>query len=476
MDVRFRPHEHRAGLERPLHLAELVLYLREAVVLLDHLAVRHVQLRRGYLVVAHESRELLEFPVVDHRDELRAVKHLPGLLVDDVAPDETPQAFRLRRRYPEPVRIGLELLDESEERLVLAPLPLVERPAPVDNHLLPDLALGFLFAAFLVLDYDLHLARHRSRLVPEVGAGACVPLGVERPRHLVPCTFPEALRHDVAVPRVDDVQHVGARIHPPVRDEDVPSHAQHVDRFLHRRPQRVVVERVAGEHPEGDRNAVVVHEQSELDDRLLPVLLADPEFPKPLRHDVPLVVQHVGVRPRRLEEEVRDVVEHGLRVPSRSAPDARVHAPDDLRGVLADDAQRVVDAAVVGVADYRAVPQLVLPDGRQLRGRVEKPSVGEEPDDADEVVPDLRRELDAREQLVQPERREHGIENHRRHPLRVAEVLLVAVFEGQRHGLPRSRPDERLEFLDERLAVPERLPQAGEVAGLAVVVPGERPD
>lgn len=132
-----RPHVDGPGLERRLHLAELVLDLREAVVLVDDLAVGHVELGRDDLVIAEELVELAELLVVDHRRELRAVKDVPGRPVEDVLPEEPPQALALRRRDPEAARICLELLDEREEGRVLVQLALVEAPAPVDDDLFP---------------------------------------------------------------------------------------------------------------------------------------------------------------------------------------------------------------------------------------------------------------------------------------------------------------------------------------------------
>ena len=111
--------EHWPGVESSLHLAELVLDLRQAVVLLDDGAVVHLQFGRDDLVVPHEVIELRELLVGDLGDELRGVQHLARLLVEDVALDESPEAFALRRSEAEAVRIRLEPFDEVEERLVL---------------------------------------------------------------------------------------------------------------------------------------------------------------------------------------------------------------------------------------------------------------------------------------------------------------------------------------------------------------------
>ena len=316
--------------------------------------------------------------------------------------------------------------------------------------------------------------RHDVRLAPEVRARRVVAAGRERPRDLVRRALPKALRHDVAVAGVADVPHVRPAVHPPVGDEYEASEAQRPDGLFHRGPQRVVVERVAGEHPDGQRDAFAVHEQPQLDDGLPPVLLADAHLAKAL-HGVPTVVPRVPVGPLRLEEEVGHVVEHQARLPPRAARDAGVHAPDDLLRVRVDHVQRVVDAAVVRAVRGRAVPQVVLPHRRALRRRIQEPAVHEQPHDALQVVPDIRRELDAGEQLVQSERLEHGVQNHRGHALRLAEARRVALREGQRHGLAVRGPGIWLKCLDERPAVVERLPQPRQIARLAVVVARERP-
>ena len=279
---------------------------------------------------------------------------------------------------------------------------------------------------------------------------------------------------DVPVPRVDRVEHVGAGVHPAVRDEDVPPHRQRVYRLLHGGLQSMVVQRVPGEHPERNRDSVVVHEEPELHDRLPAALLAHAELPQPLRDDLALRVQHIPVRARRLEVEVRHVVEHDLCVPPRPAPDAGVHASDYPGGVLAYDVQRVVYAPRIRFAYEGLVPILVLLHCGALGRRVEKSPVHEEPHDSGQVVPDLRRELDACEELVQPKRGEHRVEDCRSHALRLAEALLVAVPERDQNVLAGFCGYERLKRLDQRLAVAERLPQPQKVVGPAVVVPRER--
>ena len=110
-----RTDEHGPGVECSLHLAELVLDLRQAVVLLDDGAVVHPQFGRDDLVVPHEVVELRQLLVVDLSDELRSVQHLARLPVEDVALDEPPEAFALRRSEAEAVRIRLEPFEESEE-------------------------------------------------------------------------------------------------------------------------------------------------------------------------------------------------------------------------------------------------------------------------------------------------------------------------------------------------------------------------
>ena len=136
-----------------------------------------------------------------------------------------------------------------------------------------------------------------------------------------------------------------------------------------------------------------------------------------------------------------------------------------------DDVERVVDVVVVGAGDERTE---VLPDllhrGR-LGCRFEDPPVCEEPDDPREVVADLRRELDAREEFVEAERSEDGVEDRRRQALGLAEALRVARLERNEDPLLRGFPDERLELFDEGLARAKRGAQPLQVVRLSVVVP-----
>ena len=82
------------------------------MVLVDDLAVRHVELRRDDLVVAEEVVERAELLVVDHRRELRAVEDVSRLPVEDVRLQEPPQALLLPRKpltaapsFPIPIRL-----------------------------------------------------------------------------------------------------------------------------------------------------------------------------------------------------------------------------------------------------------------------------------------------------------------------------------------------------------------------------------
>ena len=82
------------------------------MVLVDDLAVRHVELRRDDLVVSEEVVERAELLVVDHRRELRAVEDVYRLPVEDVRLQEPPQALLLPRKpltaapsFPIPIRL-----------------------------------------------------------------------------------------------------------------------------------------------------------------------------------------------------------------------------------------------------------------------------------------------------------------------------------------------------------------------------------
>ena len=468
-----RPDVDRPGLERRFHLAKLVLDLREAVVLVDDLALGHVELGRDDLVVSEELVERAELLVVDHRRELRAVKDVPGLPVEDVLPKEPPQALALRRRDPEAARICLELLDEREEGRVLVQLALVKRLAPVDDDLLLELPRHRDVLPVLVLFGNLHRPLHDPGLAAEVRVRGIVSLRVDRPVDLLSRAFPQTFRDDVAVAGVGDVAHVRPRVHAAVRDEDEALQSERVDRLLHRGSERVVVEGVAGEHAERDRDPLVVKEKPELDDGLLAVLLAHAHLAKAFLDDVAVRVRRVGVRSRGLEEEVRHVVEDDLRATPRSARHAGVHAPHDLLRVPLDDVERVVDVVVVRAGDQGPVVLVVLAHRRGLRRGIEQTPVCEEPDDPREVVSDLRRELDAGEELVEPEGVEHRVEDRRRHALRLAEALRVTFLEGDRDPALRGIPDIGLERLDEGLPGLERFAQTPEVVRLAVVVTGQ---
>ena len=250
-------------------------------------------------------------------------------------------------------------------------------------------------------------------------------------------------------------------------------HYKYTHHLANGRPERMVVERVAGEGRERDRDAVVVEEEPELHDGLPAVLLADAELPQP-RCDASVRVLEVVVGPCGLEEEVRHVVEHRARTPPDGTGDAGVHALDDLFAVRVDDIERVVDVVGVRALHGRNVVLAVLPHRRPLRFRVDDAPVGQQPHDAREVVLDARGALDAREELVEPERAEDRIQDAGCHPLRLADALRVAALEGDgpfAHGRPA---DIRLELLDERPALGEGLAQPPQVVGLAVVVLGKR--
>ena len=247
--------------------------------------------------------------------------------------------------------------------------------------------------------------------------------------------------------------------------------------------QRLRVQRVARELLDGQGDALVVEEESRLDDGLGPVLLADAPLPQPLdRLDLLRpVVRHalhllVGVGVLDLEEEVCHVVEHRAGLAPRPARDARVHAPQDLATVPLDDRQRVVDVVAVAAGHDGVEPLLVLGHGRALRRGVEDPAVHEQPHDARQVVAQLRRMLDAREEGAQPERVEHRVEDRRRHELRLAKALRIPGLE--RDGdHPRLRlAHEPLERGYQRLPVPERLSEPSEVVRPAVVELGQRAD
>ena len=220
---------------------------------------------------------------------------------------------------------------------------------------------------------------------------------------------------------------------------------------------------------EGDRDSVAVEEEPELHDGLPAVFLADAELPQP-RDYVPVRVLEVLVRPCGLEEEVRHVVEHGVRAPSDAAGDAGVHALYYLPSVRVDDVERVVDVVGVRALDERGVVLAVLPHRRPLRLRVYDPPVGQQPHDPREVVLDARGALDAREELVEAERAEDGVEHARRHPLRLADALRVAALVRDRPLAHGRLVHVRLEFLDERPAFGEGLAQPLQVVGPAVVV------
>ena len=66
----------------------------------------------------------------------------------------------------------------------------------------------------------------------------------------------------------------------------------------------MVIERVAGKHAARERDAVVVEEESELDDGLLAVLFADAVLSKTFLDDIPVGVRLVRIGTRYLEEEV----------------------------------------------------------------------------------------------------------------------------------------------------------------------------
>ena len=84
--------------------------------------------------------------------------------------------------------------------------------------------------------------------------------------------------------------------------------------------------------------------------------------------------------------------------------------------------------------------------------------------------------LDACEERAQPKRIEHRVEYRRRHELRLAEALPVAMPE-RNHDVPAwFGGDKWLKRLDKRFALAERLAQPPNVVGLAVVELGKRPD
>ena len=237
-----------------------------------------------------------------------------------------------------------------------------------------------------------------------------------------------------------------------------------------------MVERVARERPERDRDPVVVKEEPELDDGLFAVLLAHAHLAGAFLKDVAVRIRRVGVRTRGLEEEVRHVVEHDLRTAPRAPRDAGVHALDDLPRVPLDDVERVVDVVVVRAGDEGTEIPSVLVHRRRLGRRVEDAPVRQEPDDPREVVADLRGELDAREELVEAERPEDGIEDRRRHALGFPEAFRVAGREGDRDLVACGTVNVGFERLDKRFPGPERFAQPMEIVGLAVVVPGQRPE
>ena len=446
------------------------------MVLVYYLLVGRVQLRSGDHVVAHEFVERVELVVVYHRHELPPVHDFVGLLVEVLVLEELLQALRLRRRDPEARRVGPELVHEVQERPVFVHLALVERLAPVDDLLLRELAFFALLLPVLVLLDERDLALDDPGLAPEPVADDRVPLWRYRPLPRRRRALPEALRDDVAVACVRDVAHVRGRVHPPVRDEDEPAEPEAVHRPLHRGPERVVVERVAGEHLERHGDAVVVHEEPDLDDGLLPVLLAHAELPETFLDDVPRLVQDVFVRLRDLEVEVGHVVEHQRRVPPDPALDARVHPPEDPFRVPVDDRERIVHVVGVVAGDQGLVVLPVLLHRRALRRGLEDPAVDEKPHEPLEVVPDLRGMLDAREELVEAERGEHRVEDARRETPGFAVACRVALAVSEVKRLRRAAADIRKEFRNHWLPVAEGLAQAVEVVGRTVVVPRQGPD
>ena len=231
----------------------------------------------------------------------------------------------------------------------------------------------------------------------------------------------------------------------------------------------MVVECVAREGRERDRDAVVVEEEPELHDGLPAVLLADAELPQ-ARDDVPVGVLEVAVRSRGLEEEVRHVVEHRAGVSPDCAGDAGVHAPDDLPPVRVDDVERVIDVVRVGALHERSVVLVVLAHRRPFRLGIDDPPVGQEPHDSREVVPDARGALDAREELVEPECAEDWVEDARSKTLRIADALFISAVERDRPSAHGRLADIRFELLNERLAIGEGLSQPLQVVRLAVVV------
>ena len=342
------------------------------------------------------------------------------------------------------------------------------------NLLLRELAPFARLLSVLVLLDERDLALDSPGLAPEPVADDRVPVRRDRPPARRRRALPEALRDDVAVARVRDMAHVRSRVHPPVRDEDEPAEPEAVHRPLHGGPERVVVERVAGKHLERHGDAVVVHEEADLDDGLLPALLAHAELPQALLHHVARLVEDVLVRLCDLEVEVGHVVEHQRRVAPDPALDARVHPPEDLLRVLVDDRERVVHVVGIVAGDQGLVVRPVLLHRRALRRGLEDPAVDEKPHKPLKVVPDLRGVLDAREELVEAESGEHRVEDARRETLRLAVAAVVAVAELYVPFLPRSVADVWSEGFDERLPFAERLAEPVEVAGLAVVVLRQR--
>ena len=144
--------------------------------------------------------------------------------------------------------------------------------------------------------------------------------------------------------------------------------------------------------------------------------------------------------------------------------------------MLLDDVERVVDVAVVRAGDERTEVLPALLHRGRLGRRFEKPPVDEESDDSREIVADPRRELDAREELVEAERPEDGIENAGGHAPRLAKALRVTLLERDRDLALRGAVDVGFERLDEGLAGLERFAQASEVVRLPVVVARHRPE
>ena len=147
---------------------------------------------------------------------------------------------------------------------------------------------------------------------------------------------------------------------PPVRDEDEAGEAHAVDVVLQGPPQSQVIQGVAGEGLDGDGDALIVHEQSHLDNGELPFLLADAVLALSLLQDVPFFIQDVLIRLPDLEIKVGHIIINDVRGTAGLFYKVCVDAADYLIFIGKKEVQGIKYIVRVVGAEDRLIIVLVL--------------------------------------------------------------------------------------------------------------------